>query len=431
MDRISIEPHPLSGTLRIPPSKSMAHRYIIGASLSDQPVIIENLEASKDIEATLQVMEGLGVTFRKTPLPDGTFTLEVQGRGKDLSLVLNDFNCNESGSTLRFLIPLLLLTDGPCRIIGQGKLGERPLDIYYRIMEEQGISYGTETGHLPLELPAGRKTLQAGTFQVPGDVSSQFITGLLFALPLLEGDSLIEITTPLESRPYVDLTLKALRDFGIRVEQEGYRRFIIPGSQRYGGGRYTVEGDYSQLAFFAVAGALSDRPIRCLGLDKTSLQGDKVVVEILQEMGALIEEIEGGYVFHPSKTHGATIDIRECPDLVPALTVLAALSEGETRITGGARLKIKESNRLLSTSMELEKLGAKITVLEDSLTIQGVDTLAGGTVDSWNDHRVAMSLAVASQRCSGPLTLTGAGSVAKSYPGFWEDFKKLGGRYSE
>lgn len=430
-DKITIHPGYLGGEVKIPPSKSMAHRYIIGAALSDQEVIIKNIEASKDIEATLQVMSNLGVDFYRVAEDDGTLTLVVEGKGKNFKLRNKVFNCNESGSTLRFLIPLLLLFNDEVIVEGKGKLGERPLDVYYEIMNEQGIEYRNDEGRLPLVLSGGRKLLRPGHFKVRGDISSQFITGLLYALPLLDGDSIIEMTTTLESRPYVDLTLKALADFDVVVEHEDYRIFKIGGNQKYSSGVYEVEGDYSQLAFFAVAGAIGNKEIRCTGLDRNSLQGDRVIIDIMKEMGAQVEEITGGYLFRPSRTRGIVIDIRECPDLVPALSVLASLSEGETRIINGERLKIKESNRLESTSKELIKMGANIEIGEDSLTITGVDGFRGGEVDSWNDHRVAMSLGVASQRALEPLVLTGAKSVAKSYPRFWSDFVKLGGKISE
>lgn len=430
-DKITIYPKSLGGEVKIPPSKSMAHRYIIGAALSEQEVIVKNIEASKDIEATLQVMYNLGVNFYRVAEDDGTLTLVINGSGKNFKLRNKVFNCNESGSTLRFLIPLLLLFSDEVIVEGKGKLGERPLNVYYEIMQEQGIDFTNDQGKLPLVLESGRELLQPGLFKVRGDISSQFITGLLYALPLLEGDSVIEMTTTLESRPYIDLTIKALADFDIMIENEDYRLFRIGGNQKYSSGVYEVEGDYSQLAFFAVAGAIGEQEIRCIGLDRHSLQGDKVIIDVMKEMGADITEITGGYSFKPSKTRGTVIDIKECPDLVPALSVLASLSFGETRIINGERLKIKESNRLESTSKELMKMGANILIGEDSLTITGVDYFSGGAVDSWNDHRVAMSLGVASQRALEPLVLTGAGSVAKSYPRFWSDFVKLGGKISE
>lgn len=431
MKEIRIKPLQLGGSVVIPPSKSLAHRYIIGGALCEGEAVVSNLQRSKDIEATIEVMSNLGVDFSLMADEEGRLTYRIKGHGGAFQLTNSDFQCNESGSTLRFLIPILLLITEEVVVRGQGKLVERPLDVYYDILKEQGIEYKNAKGHLPLVLSYGRRKLSSGVFKVRGDISSQFITGLLYALPLLEGDSRIEMTTNLESRPYVDLTIKALKDFGIKIINNDYQSFEIPGKQKYLGGSYKVEGDFSQVAFFAVGGLIGSKPIKVTGLNKNSLQGDKAIIDIIKKMQGQVEELEDGYIFYPSKTQGITIDIKECPDLVPALTVLAALSEGETRIINGERLKIKESNRLESTSKELIKLGADIEILEDSLLIRGVEGFNGGLVDSWNDHRVAMSLGVASQRASGDLILTGADSVAKSYPGFWDDFKKLGGVFSE
>lgn len=431
MLEIKIEPSILGGEVRIPPSKSMAHRYIIGAALCKGESIVSNLQKSKDIIATIEVMSNLGVDFETLSDDGGILSLKITGNGGDFSLRDKVFNCNESGSTLRFLIPLLTLISDEVKVIGKGKLVERPLDVYYDILDARGIEYINDNGNLPLSLLEGRNKLTSGVFKVRGDISSQFITGLMYALPLLEGDSVIEMTTTLESKPYIDLTLKALADYGVRIENEDYRRFRISGNQKFLNGKYKVEGDFSQVAFFGVAGVIGKEPIIVSGLDKTSLQGDKVIIDIIRDMGGKIEDIDGGYKFYPSKTVGRVIDIKECPDLVPALTLLGALSDGETRIINGERLKIKESNRLESTSLELIKLGGKIDILDDSLRITGVSGLKGGTVDSWNDHRVTMTLGMASLRANGDIRLTGADSVKKSYPGFWEDFKKLGGKISE
>ena len=431
MLEINIKPGSLKGKVEISPSKSLAHRYIIEASLGEEEVIVSNLQKSKDIEATIEVMSNLGVEFKVLKDDEGAMTLRIKGQGTSFKVRGKEFNCNESGSTLRFLIPLLLLIDDEVLVTGKGKLKERPLDVYYDILKDQGIEYSNNRDRLPLKLPKERKKLTSGTFKIRGDISSQFITGLMYALPLLKGDSRLEMTTELESKPYVDLTMKALRDFGIEIENKDYKIFEIAGSQKYKGDSYKVEGDFSQLAFFAVAGLIGKYPITVTGLDKNSLQGDKEIINIVKRMKGRIEEVAEGYTFYPSLTEGTVIDIKECPDLVPALSVLASLSKGETRIINGERLKIKESNRLESTSKELIKLGADIDILEDSLVIRGVEELKGGRVDSWNDHRVAMSLGVASARAKNDIILTGAESVSKSYPRFWEDFKKLGGIISE
>lgn len=429
--KIKIKPGSLNGKVEISPSKSMAHRYIIGASLGEEEVIVSNLQKSNDIEATIGVMSNLGAEFKVLNDNDEGMTLSIKGKGKHFKVKDSEFNCNESCSTLRFLIPLLLLIDDEVVVTGRGKFKERPLDVYYDILMNQGIEYINDDGRLPLKLIKGRKKLTSGTFEIRGDVSSQFITGLMYALPLLEGDSKLKITTELESKPYVDLTIKVLKDFGIKIKNKDYKFFEIAGDQKFKDGSYRVEGDFSQLAFFAVAGLIGKYPVTITGLDKKSLQGDKKIISIIKKMKGKIEEVKDGYIFYPSLTEGTIIDIKECPDLVPALTVLASLSKGETKIINCERLKIKESNRLESTSKELIKLGADIDILADSMVIRGVAELDGGKVDSWNDHRVAMSLGVTSSRVKKDIILMGAESVSKSYPGFWEDFKKLGGIFSE
>ncbi len=338
-----------------------------------------------------------------------------------------DLRCRESGSTLRFLIPLALTKDGDYIFHGEGKLISRPLEPYYEIFEEKGIKYSREEDGLPLKV-SGKLT--SGTYRVRGDISSQFITGLLFSLPILEGNSRIQITTKLESKGYIDLTLDILKDFGIEIENNNYEEFNIRGAQKYNSRNYYVEGDYSQGAFFLIAGALGSS-IVCSGLNKDSLQGDKVILDILEAMGCNMEESEEGIKVNPSKTKGIEIDASNCPDLVPVLTVLASLSEGETKIVNVKRLRIKECDRLYAITKELNKLGANIIELEDSLIISGVNELKGGEVDSHNDHRIVMALAIAATRAKGDVIINNPSAVEKSYPNFFKDYFKLGGEGNE
>ena len=251
---------------------------------------------------------------------------------------------------------------------------------------------------------------------------------MLFALPLLEGASEIVVTGKLESRSYIALTLSALADFGIKVEHEGYRHYYIAGGQQYKPRDYQVEGDYSQAAFWLVAGTLGS-PITCQGLRADSLQGDSAIVPIIRAMGGYLEQDAKTVTAQPRATHGITIDAADCPDLVPVLTVLAALSEGTTHIINAGRLRIKECDRLRAMTNELNKIGGQITELPEGLIIEGRASLRGGVLECWNDHRIAMSLAVAALKCSEPLILRGTECVAKSYPRFWEDYATLGGRY--
>ncbi|GIM29528.1 3-phosphoshikimate 1-carboxyvinyltransferase [Clostridium polyendosporum] len=421
MKHVIINPNKLKGELTIPPSKSMSHRAVICAGLSEGVSNISNVMFSQDIDATCDAMRSLGVNVERND-----DTLKIQGTSK-IKVVNPTINCFESGSTIRFLIPIAATSGEQVIFEGKGKLVERPLKSYYDIFDLQKIDYKNVDGKLPLTING---KLKPGNFEIRGDVSSQFISGLLFALPLLDGDSKIIITTELESKPYVDLTLQMLNDFKVEVENHDYKEFAIKGNQKYIASDYKVEGDFSQVAFWLVAGLLG-ADIVCGGLKLDSLQGDKAILSIIEDMkGKLV--IDGDKVQAlPSKTKGAVIDASQCPDLVPVLTVLAALSEGTTEIINAARLRIKESDRLTAISTELKKLGADIEEKEDGLIIRGRDSLNGGEVHSWNDHRIAMAMAVASLKCNEPIIIKDADCVKKSYPHFWSDFKKLGGNINE
>lgn len=422
MDKIIIKPKLLKGNIVVPSSKSLGHRGIIAAALSRGISRVDNIQLSKDIEATMELMKELGAVVN---IEDQN--LYIDGRKMFSYEKKLDLRCRESGSTLRFLIPLALTKDGDYIFHGEGKLISRPLEPYYEIFEEKGIKYSREEDGLPLKV-SGKLT--SGTYRVRGDISSQFITGLLFSLPILEGNSRIQITTKLESKGYIDLTLDILKDFGIEIENNNYKEFNIRGAQKYNSRNYYVEGDYSQGAFFLVAGALGSS-IVCYGLNKDSLQGDKVILDILEAMGCNVEESEEGIKVKPSKTKGIEIDASNCPDLVPILTVLASLSEGETKIVNAKRLRIKECDRLHAITKELNKLGANIIELEDSLIISGVNELKGGEVDSHNDHRIVMALAIAATRARGNVIINNPSAVEKSYPNFFKDYFKLGGEGDE
>ena len=384
---VTITPGLPRGAITPPPSKSQAHRLLIAAALADGESRIEHLADSQDIQATRRCMAAL-----KAP-------------GEDLPVL----DCGESGSTLRFLIPVALALRGGGRFTGRGRLMERPQKPYFDLFDEKGIAYRQEDGVLTVQ---GRLT--PGTFALPGDVSSQFVTGLLYALPLLEGDSRITLTTPLESRGYVDMTLEALERFGIRAECPDGRTLRVPGGQTYRPCRAAVESDYSQAAFYYAANGLGGQ-VEILGLNPRSAQGDRCIVPYHMQLCGPGE---------------AELDVSQCPDLVPPLAAHAALRQGITRIVNAARLRIKESDRLTAVTQVLTALGADVVEGADRLTITGQpEGLAGGvTVDSHNDHRIAMMAAIAATRCAAPVTIIGAECVAKSYPDFWEDYERLGGQ---
>ncbi len=422
--KVKINPTKLGGTISIPPSKSYSHRAIIAAALATpnnkkDTSKIENLKYSVDITTTTDIMNDWGAEIQV--LEDSEI---IKGNSGKVTPKNEYVQCNESGSTIRFLIPIGISSENELIFDGKGKLIERPLHSYYKIFDEKGIEYYHNNEQLPLKI---KGKLSSGVYEIDGNVSSQYITGLLYTLPLLDGDSKIIINKTLESKGYIDLTLEMLELAGVKVANNNYASFDIKGNQVYNPFNYVIEGDYSQVAFWIVAGILGNE-IKCLHVKKESLQGDKEIVEIVKRMGANIDVFDDYIIVKPSKTKGTIIDLSQCPDIGPILTVLAALSEGETRIINAERLRIKESDRITAMRTELNKLGANIIEENDSMIINGVDKLTGGiTVDAWNDHRIAMALAIASIKTEGSFIIEGAESVKKSYPHFWEDFTKMGG----
>ncbi|WP_053957715.1 3-phosphoshikimate 1-carboxyvinyltransferase [Inediibacterium massiliense] len=425
MDTIKILPSVLNGKVKIPPSKSMSHRAIICAALAHEESLITHVSLSDDILATLEGVEALGAKVNKRMDDDKTYSIRIEG-AKKIICKKNKIDCKESGSTLRFLIPIGILTKDEMTFTGRGKLMERPLHEYYKIFEKQDIKYDTDNGKLPLTI---KGNLKGDIFKVRGDVSSQFITGLLFALPLLKEDSKIIVTTSLESKSYIDLTIQMMSQFGVDIKKDK-KDYWIQGNQEFKPSTYKVEGDFSQGAFFMVAGILGGN-IRCMDLLIDSLQGDKAIIDIIKKMGGEIFVEGNDIVTKASKTHGITIDVSQCPDLVPAICVLASLSKGTTKIVNAKRLRIKESDRLKAMATELNKLGGCVKEFEDGLEIVGKESLIGGEVDSWNDHRIAMALGIVSIRCKHPVVIKNSHAVKKSYPEFWEDFKRLGGKIHE
>lgn len=416
---ITIEPKPLEGTLRIPSSKSMTHRELIAAALAEGETKVTGVTWSQDIEATVRILSLFGAEIAKEETEEG-ITVTIDGGLKKRKEILTA-DAGESGSTLRFLIPLGLLSGNHVIYTGRGRLSERPLTPYYEIFDEKRISYQTKGG-LPLEVEGN---LPAGLYELPGNVSSQFFTGLLFALPLAAGDSVLRSTTALESESYVEMTLDTLARHGITIYKKASGLYEISGGQHYKAGTFAVEGDYSQAAFWLVSG-LAGGKMTLTGLSDTSLQGDQGILQILESMGGSISKGEN-IIAETSATHGTVMDAENVPDLVPAVAALAAVSEGRTEIIHGERVRLKECDRLHAMAAELNKLGADVTERPDGLMIEGKKSLRGGKVSSWNDHRIAMALAAITPKLEGPLTIEGAESVKKSYPGFWEDFKKAGG----
>lgn len=425
MEDIKVGKAKLKGTVKIPPSKSMAHRAIICAALSSGKSNIYNIDYSDDINATIDGMNALGAKIEKN---EDRLVIYGAFREDAKRDTVRMIDCNESGSTLRFLVPISLLFEGMTKFIGKGNLGKRPLETYFDIFKEQGIRYSNTEGILNLMV---KGDFNNGEFYLPGNISSQFITGLLFSLPLLKGDSKIILTTELESKGYIDLTIECMKEFGVIIENNNYKEFLIKGNQKYISRDYKVEGDYSQAAFYLCANALGNE-VELEDLKLDSLQGDKEVIEILERMGMTFEFNKNIKSKVNGELNSTLIDASQCPDIIPVVSLVAALSKGRTEIINAKRLRIKECDRLHAIYSELTKLGAQIVEKEDSLIIDGVEELEGG-VDVWSfkDHRIAMTLAIAATICKNPIIIKDYNCVAKSYPNFFEDYKMLGGDVSE
>lgn len=409
---VTVMPGGVRGQISAPPSKSAAHRALICAALSMTPGEVFPVSQSADMTATLAVLEAMG--FPTVRQEEETILF-----GGPVPAARPVCPCGESGSTLRFLLPVAAALGLEAAFTGEGRLPERPLEPLLSLMKEHGVHFSSDT--LPFTI-SGRLT--PGLYRLPGDVSSQFISGLLFALPLLEGESRIQITSPLQSAGYVDLTLQALKASAIRVIKDG-DGYTVPGGQRYSPRLRRVEADWSGGAFWLCAGALFGQ-ITVAGLDVDSAQGDKAVLDILRDMGASISIHEGLITVSKSSLRGVRVDAAPIPDLVPVIAVTAAYARGETEIYNAARLRIKESDRLSAVTKLLRALGGKVEEYPDRLVIHG-GPLRGGDVDGANDHRIVMSAAIAALGCGGPVRVSHGEAVAKSYPDFFEVFKQLGG----
>lgn len=429
--RRTVTPAPLQGTLRVLPSKSASHRAVLAASLAQGACDVAPLQLSEDIRATIRCAQALGLLEKSeiTPLggaQEGFVSARFAGGGaRRAAGDVREADCGESGSTLRFFMPLALDGRGPVRFIGHGRLMERPQEVYRELFAQMGVSWQDAPGQIVL-----RGRLRGGNWPLRGDVSSQFITGLLYALPLCEEDSTLTLLTALESSAYVTLTRRMLARFGVASEWRDERTLFIPGGQHYESpGSVSVEGDWSHAAFYLVAGAIASdgEGVRLTGLSPDSVQGDRAVVDVLKSMGAKAYWAGDALCVCPSALHGVTIDAAQIPDLVPALCVAACAAQGETRIVNAGRLRIKECDRLAAMRSELSKLGADVVELPDGLVVRGGRRLHGAAVDAWNDHRIAMALCVASALCKGEMTLSGAESVKKSAPAFYREFESLGG----
>lgn len=388
----------INGEINAIPSKSFAHRILICDFLAGKQIREEfGGFTSKDIMATANCLKAL--------------------RNGE-----SDLNCFESGSTLRFLIPLCASIGGEFFFFGQGKLMERPNEELFAVLRQNGVQVEKGAGFIKI-----KGKLSAGEYKIRGDVSSQYITGLMFALSNLDKDSKIILATPLSSKPYVDITLSVLSAYGIEIEQTEYG-FLVKGNQKYNGTLYP-EGDWSNMATFLVLGAVAG-DITVKGLNVESVQGDKAVLSVLQSAGAIVLQDKNKIRVKKSELKGFTFNADACPDLVPVISVLGAVAKGKTEIYGVERLKIKESDRILSTISMLKAFNVKAESDQKSITIYGGEVKAGN-VDSFNDHRIVMASAILGALCQEESVIVDAKAVEKSYPTFVKDYLSIGGKAVE
>lgn len=410
----------LSGQATVPPSKSAAHRAVLCAALADGVSHITNIEYSQDIRATLGAVAQLGARVVEEPT---SVTITGRGSSGGFVTVTRPVFCNESGSTLRFMIPLFSLTAQKVRFTGAGRLFDRPQAVYQMLFDRQGLRFEQTPEGITV---FGR--LRPGGFTLPGDVSSQFISGLLFALPLLSGDSRLHLVPPVESRSYIDMTRSVQQTFGVQSRWLDDTTLWIPGGQSYQPRDYTVEGDYSQAAFPAVLGAVCGG-VTLTGLSPETLQGDAAILDILRRCGAKFTVTAEGITFEKAPLQGVDIDLADCPDLGPVLMVLGLLCQGTTVIRNAQRLRLKESDRIAAMEEELRACGGVLESQGGTIRVTGCAHrlhAPAAPLHGHNDHRVVMSLAVLAL-CTGlPLTVDEAESIQKSWPRFFEAVKPLG-----
>lgn len=426
MHKVRFSPAHFGGSVSIPPSKSFSHRALICAALAGGGCTVRNISDSKDMEATENFMKGIGVDAVRTA-GENSWDLMLCQRNEDIppKAVID---CIESGSTLRFAIPIMAALGIETEFIGEGRLPLRPISIYSSLLPEHGTKM--EGQGLPCRI---KGKLKSGDYRVPGNISSQFISGLMFALPLLEGDSRIILTTELESESYLNITISVLKDFGIEIIRTEYG-YSVKGNQRYIKRDYTVEGDWSQAAFFMNIGALSSGEVKVRGLAENSVQGDRKCIDIYKRLGVM-SRFEGDalVVWNPKAAEphyglrGCEVSVKDIPDMVPALAVLMSLAKGKSIIKDAERLRIKESDRLEAVTRLINSIGGNVTEKQDALEIEGVSSFVGGEAEGFGDHRILMAAATAAAASKGDIIVTDALSINKSYPDFYRDYNSIGG----
>ena len=413
----------LSGFVQAPPSKAHTHRSLVAASLSEGRSIIKNPLICDDTVATINSCRMLGA---KVSHDKDAFIVDGVSKPETPE---NIIDCGESGSTIRFLTPVCALAEGISILTGSESLRKRPMKPLLEALKQLGVNcYSARSDGFPPIIVFGGG-IKGGEVTIRGDVSSQYISGLLFATPMAEDKTQIDVTTQLESKPYIAMTLDVLYRHGVRVDSEfDYRRFSVPPDQRYAPFDHTIEGDYSSAAFLMAAAAITNSRIRISGLKRETLQGDKAIVSILKDMSALVD-VGDDYVDVRGAEHGLkgiNLDLSDNPDLVPVCVALSSSAQGRTSISGVKRLRFKESDRILSLSSELRKMGIRVIALDDQLIVEGGKP-RGAELSSHRDHRIAMVCVVAALRTEGTSLVHGIECITKSYPKFVEDLRMLGG----
>lgn len=418
MGNVIINKSTLSGEIDAISSKSLSHRYMIAASLARGTSYVSNVLDSVDLTATIDILKNLGIN--------------ITNKGNDYKIVstgLNvsklNLNAYESGSTIRFFIPIAWLFNSYSTFIGSTTLGSRPLSVYDEIAKEFNYKLVKTNGNFPIKV---KGPLRSGTYHIDGSISSQFVTGLLFSLPLVDGNSVISFKDEIASKSYIDLTVDVLKQSGIIIREEN-NKYLIEGNQKYQVINNVVEADYSQVAFFIVASIITNSTIKINNLNFDSLQGDKAILDIVEQMGVTLIKANKTLIIKPSGIlKPIIIDLYDIPDLGPILMVLASSLNDTTTFLNIDRLYIKESNRLRAMQLNLEKQGIKFDIKDNTLKLTGVSEFKGNvTFETFNDHRIAMALSVYALNAKKPVTIKDYPVVSKSYPLFYEDLVKIGG----
>ena len=426
---LKIKPGFLKGTIEAISSKSELHRMLICAAFSDKPTMIRvsgsaydgNHEFPKDIQATMSCLKALGADFTEAPGSISVTPVSSKNTGGKTPLL----DCRESGSTFRFLLPVAAAFTENASFTGSGRLPERPIIDLSAALKKHGVAFSSDT--LPFTI-TGKP--DGGVYEIPGNISSQFLTGLLLMMPLIPEDIFVRLTTPLVSSGYIDITTQIMSAFGINVVQKDREWQLTERRSYTSPSEISAGGDWSNTAAFLTASMLREgNEITCRNLFSDSCQGDRNLLRFLEEFGAGISIFPDSVRSTAGILHGTVIDIDDTPDLLPYLAVAACAAVGKTVFCNAGRLRLKESDRIDSTAAMIRALGGTAETDTDQITIYGSGSLRGGTVDSANDHRIVMASAIAASICDAPVVIRGAEAVSKSYPTFFEDFAGVGGAY--